>query len=235
MRLDKLIERQHRLAQRVRLKKIRASIHYIAGVDVAQTAELLFGCIGVFAFPSLSLVDEAFAQAPSTFPYIPGFLSFREIPVILKTYKKLRKKPDLLLVDGQGIAHPRTLGLASHVGVMLGVPTIGCAKSHLYGDYTMPRAGRGRYTSIRDGKKRLGIVLRTRKNVRPLFVSPGNLVDMSDCRYYVLASTTKYRIPDPIRYAHTMARQKAREFRLSGSLVVLRHSGSYRLTASLNG
>jgi deoxyribonuclease V len=211
LRLDKLIERQHRLAQRVRVKKIRRIIHYIAGVDVAQNAELLFGCIGVFAFPSLSLVDKAFAQASSTFPYIPGFLSFREIPVILKTYKKLRKKPDLILVDGQGIAHPRTLGLASHIGVMLGVSTIGCAKSHLYGDYTVPRLGRGRYTYIRDGKKRIGIVLRTRKNVRPLFVSPGNLVDMDDCRNYVLAATTRYRIPEPLRYAHTMARQKARE------------------------
>ncbi|UCG91295.1 MAG: endonuclease V [candidate division WOR-3 bacterium] len=211
MRLDKLIKRQHKLAQRVRIKKIHGTVQYIAGVDVAQKAELLFGCIGVFEFPSLYVVDEAFAQASSTFPYIPGFLSFREIPVIVKTYKKLRKKPDLILVDGQGIAHPRRLGLASHVGVMLGVATIGCAKSHLYGDYTVPRLGRGRYTYIRDGKKRIGIVLRTRKNVRPLFVSPGNLVDMSDCRNFVLASTTKYRIPEPLRYAHTMAREKARE------------------------
>lgn len=196
----------------MKIESLRGTIRYVAGVDVAQNEEFLFGCIGVFTFPSLYIVDEAYAQTSSTFPYIPGFLSFREIPVILKTYKKLRKKPDLILVDGQGIAHPRTLGLASHIGVMVRKPTIGCAKSHLYGDYTVPRVGRGSYTYIRDGKKKVGIVLRTRKNVRPLFVSPGNLVGIDDCRTYVLASTPKYRIPEPLRYAHTMARARAREY-----------------------
>lgn len=212
MRLDQLIENQLRLAKKVRIKSIKGKVNYIAGVDAAVNSGFLFGCIGVFSFPSFRMIDEAYARVSSVLPYIPNFLSFRELPVILETYKKLRKKPDLLLVDGQGVAHPRALGLASHVGVTLGVRTIGCAKSHLYGDYKIPRLRKGSYTFIRDGSRKIGIVLRTRDRVKPLFVSPGNLVDLDDCRRYVLSSTTKYRIPEPIRFAHKMAGEKAQKY-----------------------
>jgi len=210
LRLDRFIEDQVRLAKKVRIESIKGEINYVAGVDAAINAGLLFGCIGVFSFPSLRVIDEAYAKVSSVLPYIPNFLSFRELPVILEVYKKLRKKPDLLFVDGQGIAHPRALGLASHVGVTLGVPTIGCAKSHLFGDYKIPRLRKGSYTFIRDGKKKIGIVLRTRDRVKPLFISPGYRVDLDDCRRYVLSSTIKYRIPEPIRFAHKMAREKAK-------------------------
>ncbi len=211
MRINHLVLNQLRLAKKLRLEKVKNKVSYIAGVDVAVTPDRLIGCIGVFSFPALDLIEYSCAQAANTMPYIPGFLSFREIPVILRCYKKLRKKPDLLLVDGQGIAHPRALGLASHLGVILNRPTIGCAKSHLFGDYEMPEPTKGSYGVITHGKKKIGLVLRTRDNINPLFISPGNLVDFEDCQKYVLESLTKYRIPGPLRFAHRTAGEKARQ------------------------
>ena len=211
MRLDHLVLNQLRLSQKICIRKIGRKIDYIAGVDVAVTPNILIGCIGVFRFPSLELVEHTYARAANNMPYIPGFLSFREVPVILKCYKKLKKKPDLMLVDGQGIAHPRALGLASHLGVILKCPTIGCAKSHLYGDYKEPSARKGSYYPIKEGQKKIGLVLRTKDNINPLFVSPGHLVDFEDCRNYVLSSLTRYRIPEPLRFAHKTAGEFARQ------------------------
>ena len=212
MRIDHLILNQYRLSTKIRLERIRDEVHLIAGVDVAVTPVSLFGCIGVFSFPSLNLIEYSCANAPHKMPYIPGFLSFREIPVILKCYAKLKQKPDLLLIDGQGIAHPRAVGIASHLGIILNKPTIGCAKSHLFGDYEMPGSAKGSYSMITDGERKIGLVLRTRDRVQPLFVSPGNLVDLEDCRKYVLASLSKYRIPQPLRFAHKTAGEWARRF-----------------------
>jgi len=211
LRLDHLVLNQLRLSQKIRLEKIGKRIDYIAGADVAVTPHNLIGCIGVFTYPSLELVEHTYAVSIISMPYIPGFLSFREIPVIVKCYKKLKKKPDLILVDGQGIAHPRALGLASHLGVILKCPTIGCAKSHFYGDYEIPSGKKGSYYPIREGQKKIGLVLRTRDNVNPLFVSPGHLVDFEDCKHYVLSSLTKYRIPEPLRFAHRTAGERARQ------------------------
>lgn len=212
MRINHLIQNQIVLAKKVKIKSIRRNVNHIAGVDVAFTTDFLFGCICVFLFPSLKLAEYAYAKSVHTLPYIPGFLSYREAPVILKAFKKLKTKPGLILVDGQGIAHRRSLGLASHLGILLGVPTIGCAKSHLYGDNRMPKIKKGSFTVIKDGQRKLGFVLRTRDSVNPLYVSPGHLVDFNDCLKYVLSSTTKYRIPEPIRFAHKMAGEKARQF-----------------------
>jgi deoxyribonuclease V len=185
-------------------------VNCIAGVDVAVSHEGLVGCICVFAFPGLELLETACAHAADHVPYIPGFLSFREIPVVLQCYNKLKRKPDLMLVDGQGIAHPRGMGLATHLGIILKTPTIGCAKSHLYGAYELPGVRKGSYAYLVSEKTRIGLVLRTRDDVNPLFVSPGHLVDLDDCREYVLASVRKYRIPNPLRYAHHSAGEAAR-------------------------
>ena len=212
MRTDHFILNQVRLAKKIRVEKIKHEVNYIAGIDVAVTPDFLIGCIGVFSFPGLDLAEYTHAKIANTVPYIPGLLSFREIPVILKCYTKLAKKPDLLLVDGQGIAHPRAIGFASHLGVILNRPTIGCAKSHLYGSYDMPKRTKGSYTLLRDKEKRIGLVLRTRDNINPLFVSPGHLVCNEDCRNYVLSSITKYRIPEPIRFAHKTAGERARAY-----------------------
>jgi len=135
--------------------------------------------------------------------------------VLIKCYKKIRNKPDLMLVDGQGIAHPRALGLASHLGVLLNTPTIGCAKSRLCGEFVDPNNPRGSCELLRVGDETIGLVLRTRDKTKPLFISPGHLVDFEDCRKYVLSSGNRYRIPEPIRFAHKTAGEEARAYEKS--------------------
>lgn len=199
------------MAAKVRVSKIHEKVASIGGVDVAVAGDMLIGCVSVLAYPSLDIIEYACDMKQVPMVYIPGFLSFRELPVLLTCYKKLRVKPDLLLVDGQGIAHPRALGLASHLGLILGKPTIGCAKSHLYGTYKNPQVTRGASAPIHAANnKKIGWVLRTRKSIHPLFVSPGHLVDLEDCKTYVLQCTPRYRIPEPIRCAHRIAGEKAR-------------------------
>uniref|UniRef100_A0A7V3RIZ0 Endonuclease V n=1 Tax=candidate division WOR-3 bacterium TaxID=2052148 RepID=A0A7V3RIZ0_UNCW3 len=200
-RLDRLIKIQERIARKLNISRCKTEVSSIAGVDAGVKGNKLQSCVAVFSYPELEIIELSLATTEVKFPYIPNLLAFRELPVILKAYKKLKNKPDLILVDGQGIAHPRFCGIASHLGVILNKPTIGCAKSHLFGNFEMPSNERGSWMPIKSGNKKIGIVLRTRKNVRPVFVSPGNLVDFSDCIKYVLA-TSLYRIPEPIRYAH---------------------------------
>ena len=211
MRLDRLVNDQKRIASRVRVRALRGNVHSVAGADVAIGRTYLVACIGVFDFPALNLLCVSHARLRTAMPYVPGFLSYRELPVLLKAFRKLRKKPDVTLVDGQGIAHPRGLGLASHLGVALGISTIGCAKSHLYGTYTEPALKRGAYTVMKGTHGSIGLVIRTRDNAKPLYVSPGHLVDMDDCLRIVLGATKQYRLPEPIRYAHRMAGITARK------------------------
>lgn len=210
MKLDRLIKDQRKLAECVSVTPLKKSLTTIAGVDVSISKEYLFASIGIFSFPGLELVEDGYAKSRESMPYVPGFLSYRELPVLVRAFETTSVIPDLVLVDGQGIAHPRGLGLASHLGVVLGYPTIGCAKSHLYGTYTMPGHTRGSYRSMRANGRQIGLVLRTREGVKPLFVSPGHLVEIDDCFRIVLSATTRYRIPDPIRYAHKMAGLRAR-------------------------
>jgi deoxyribonuclease V len=212
LKITSLKHEQIILAKKVKIDRIQRKVRYIAGVDVASRHNYLYGCICVFSFPELALISHSCAKKADTLPYIPGFLSYREVPVIMKAFNKLKRIPHLILVDGQGIAHPRRIGCASHLGVLLHIPTIGCAKSHLFGDYCMPGNTKGSYTLLTTGQKTLGIVLRTRDNTRPLFVSPGHLVNVNDCRRYVLSATVQYRIPEPIRCAHRIAGEKARAY-----------------------
>jgi len=210
-----LLKDQRETAQRVVIEAYKQRIATIAGADVAMAGEYLLSCIVVFSFPDLGLLYESCAKSRMVMPYVPGFLSYRELPVLIKAYKKIKRKPNLILVDGQGIAHPRRLGLASHLGVLLNTPTIGCAKSHLFGDYVMPGMKRGSYALMTHGRERIGVVLRTRDNVKPLFISPGHLVDIRDCLRIVLKATTRYRLPEPIRYAHKMAGLRAKSMTCS--------------------
>ena len=205
MRLSHFTLQQLRLASRVRIAPLSRRVKSIAGVDVSVRDAIMTGCIAVFTYPALDLQEYAVVSMPQSIPYVPGYLSFREIPVIMRCYKKLHQKPDMLLVDGQGIAHPRMLGLASHLGILLNKPTIGCAKSHLFGSYRVPGKNRGAASVMSDHERELGIVLRTRQGVKPMFVSPGHLVDIEDCKTFVLTSSIKYRIPEPIRFAHKAA------------------------------
>lgn len=197
------------ISKKIIIKKMQRHPRLIAGVDVGINDDLICGFIAVMSLPTLEYIDGGYAVEKIDFPYIPNFLAFREIPVIVRAYSKLKNKPDLIFVDGQGIAHPRFCGIAAHLGVLLNKPTIGCAKSYLFGEWRMPGKKRGDLSPIEYAHKRIGIVLRTRDNTKPLFVSPGNLVSFYDCRKYVLA-TAKYRIPEPIRCAHINAREVLR-------------------------
>ncbi len=152
-------------------------------------------------------LEDVCAISGISFPYIPGFLSFREGPAIIKAVNKLKIKPDLILFDGQGIAHPAGMGIAAHVGVLLKIPAVGCAKSRLIGDYVEPGDVKGQHAQLKYQGKIVGTVLRTRDNVKPLFVSPGHLIDLKGAVNVVLTCIDKYRIPEPLRRADHLSKK----------------------------
>lgn len=169
----------------------------------------------VLALPDLTPVEAAWAAGPTSFPYVPGYLSFREGPLILKAVRRLRVQPDLWLFDGHGIAHPRKFGLASHLGLLLGSPSVGCAKSRLVGTHGEPGQLRGAWTSLRFQGATVGGVLRTRTNIRPLYVSPGHLIDLPSAIRWVLAVSPRFRVPEPIRQAESLVNRLKHERALS--------------------
>ena len=196
---------QKSLAAKVRLvKKISGRMKLVAGVDVSyeKHGDLFYGGVVVLSFPELETVEEVGAVDRVDFPYVPGLLSFRELPVLLKAFSSLQSVPDAVLVDGQGIAHPRRFGLASHLGLWLNIPAIGCAKTRLCGEYEPPGEIRGEAADLYDGGELIGQVVRTRDRVRPLFVSPGHLVDVQGATSLVLSCGGGYRLPEPTRRAH---------------------------------
>jgi deoxyribonuclease V len=201
------IEIQKKLRARVRRVWDGRSIRLIAGADVHfPTKTTVRAVIAVVSYPALELVEMSSFEGACTFPYVPGLLSFREIPPLLEAWKKLRRKPDIILCDGQGIAHPRGLGLASHFGIVLDVPTIGCAKSPLFGEFKMPGTRRGSRSPIKDPAGRtVGAVLRTRDGTKPLYVSVGHLISLRKAVPIVLRCTPRFRRPEPLRIAHHFA------------------------------
>ena len=207
------IKIQKELCSHVILKKLPEPVKYVAGTDVAfsKKTNAAWACVVVLSFPELKKTDEACIKGRTNFPYVPGLLSFREIPFILEALKKLRIEPDLIFCDGQGIAHPRGLGLASHLGILIEKPTIGCAKTRLVGEFTEVDQNRGDYRYLFYKGKRVGAVVRTRSGVKPLFISPGYAVSMGDAVRLILKCGGRYRIPEPTRQAHllvTRIRQK---------------------------
>ena len=158
----------------------------------------------------LQVVDVALSEQQVLFPYVPGLLSFRECPSIIAAAKKLTVEPDLLLVDGQGIAHPRRFGLASHLGVLFNKPTIGCAKSRYIGTHDDPHGVAGSYTDLFDGEELIGAVLRTRNDVKPLYISVGHKIDLPTALDFVLECSAGYRLPEPTRLAHQAAGETLR-------------------------
>ncbi|ACB53917.1 endonuclease V [Crocosphaera subtropica ATCC 51142] len=164
--------------------------------------------VAVLKLPSLELVESQTALIPTTFPYIPGFLSFREIPALLKVIEKLTIIPDIILCDGQGIAHPRRLGIASHLGVLLNIPTIGVAKSLLIGKHEEVPLEKGSWKPLIDKKEVIGAVLRSRTNVKPIYVSIGHKISLPTALDYVMACLTKYRLPETTRWADKLASDK---------------------------
>jgi len=202
---------QDELARRVELCPLPGAVRYVAGADAAfsKEAQVVFAAAVVLAYPELEVVERAEACVPAAFPYIPGLLSFREGPAVLEALRRLQARPDVVMFDGQGIAHPRRLGLAAHMGLWLGLPTVGCAKSRLVGEHEPPGMRRGAWKPLTHCGELVGSVLRTRSGVRPLYVSPGHLCDHAGARRLVLSCCTRYRLPEPTRQAHlAVARQK---------------------------
>ncbi|HEB58569.1 MAG TPA: deoxyribonuclease V [Gammaproteobacteria bacterium] len=198
---------QEELAQRVRIKDAFGKLRTVAGVDVGfeEQNTITRAAIAVLRFPELDLLEHVIARRETRFPYIPGYLSFREIPAVLDALRQLAHGPDMLLCDGQGIAHPRRFGIACHLGVLTDLPSIGVAKSRLCGEYEEPGPARGDASPLMVGKEQIGWVLRSRERVKPLFVSPGHRVSMASCRELVMQCVTRYRLPETTRWAHRFA------------------------------
>jgi deoxyribonuclease V len=198
---------QQQLRGYVTLEDRFGEIHRIAGVDVGFESNntITRAAVAVLDFPSLELVEYAIAREPTCFPYVPGLLSFREVPTVLAALEKLSAMPDMLLCDGQGIAHPRRLGIASHLGVLLDLPTIGVAKSRLVGTHAEVGEEKGAWQPLEHKGEVIGCVLRSRSRVKPLYISPGHRVSLASARQWVMACLTRYRLPETTRWAHRLA------------------------------
>ncbi len=198
---------QRELAARVSRTSEINEPRFIAGADISasRAQDMATGAVVVMDYPALQLVEVKTVKEKLPFPYIPGLLSFRESPLVLAACEKLTVTPDLILVDGQGLAHPRRLGLASHLGLFLDAPTIGCAKSRLCGRHEMPANEPGSFAELVDGGEVIGAVLRTKADTNPLYISIGHRVDLETAIRWVLSCCRGYRIPEPLRLAHLAA------------------------------
>jgi deoxyribonuclease V len=177
----------------------------VAGIDVGIKGDIARAAVVVMTFPELQEVERICAELPMTMPYIPGLLSFRETPVILDALARMEHTPDVLIFDGQGYAHPRRMGIATHVGILLDHPTVGCAKSRLCGTHEEPGPERGSYTWLRHKEEIIGAVLRTRTRVRPVYVSVGHRIRLETVIDLILRCGAGYRLPEPTRWAHRVA------------------------------
>jgi deoxyribonuclease V len=193
-------------------------VRYVAGADVSTQGDMAYATVAVLEFPGLTVVEVRGFEAPLEFPYVPGLLSFREMPSILGALEKVETDVDVVVLDAQGLAHPRRLGLASHVGLFLDVPTVGCAKSVLVGKFEEPGVEKGSTTDLVHRGEVVGKVVRTREKVSPVYVSVGNGIDLDSSVELVLSSTTRYRLPEPTRQAHNAANRLRRGEDPVGSL-----------------
>jgi deoxyribonuclease V len=198
---------QHNLRGRVIDEDRLGPVHKVAGTDVGfqEQGKVTRAAVAVLSYPQLLVLETAIARRSTSFPYVPGLLSFREIPALLDALEQLETLPDLLLCDGQGIAHPRRLGIASHLGLLTDIPAIGVAKTRLWGTHAEVPRERGSWTPLWDGSEMIGAVLRTRVGVKPLYVSVGHRVSLETAIDYVLGCTTRYRLPETTRQAHRLA------------------------------
>jgi deoxyribonuclease V len=198
---------QEEIARRITLVLLQQEIKTIAGVDAAFVNDKTIAAISVFDYGSLQCIGEYHHIQKTSFPYIPGYLSFREGPAILAAFRKMTTLPDLLLFDGQGIAHPRRAGIASHLGVLLNIPTIGCAKSRLVGESEKPAPEKGAWSPLYYKDEVVGAVLVTRSGCKPLFISPGHLITLQEAIKVVLHLTPRFRLPEPIRAADSLSKR----------------------------
>ncbi|MFQ5660023.1 MAG: deoxyribonuclease V [Gammaproteobacteria bacterium] len=183
------------------------SVHYVAGVDVGfeERGRVTRAAVALLEYPSLALHESALARKPTAFPYIPGLLSFRELPASLAALEQLQQLPDLLLCDGQGYAHPRRFGLACHLGVLTDIPAIGVGKTRLIGTHEVVADVRGAWQPLHDKDEVIGAVVRTRRGVKPIYISVGHRISLGTAIHYVMACTRRYKLPETTRMAHKYA------------------------------
>lgn len=199
---------QDDLKERISLIDNFNKIDYIGGVDVKyeKKTDKAVAAVAVLSFPGLEVMDAETVAGKVPVPYIPGLFSFREIPLLIPALEKLNTHTHLILVDGQGVAHPKRMGLATHLGILLDIPTIGCAKSRLIGTHNELPQKQGAFAYLYDKTEIIGAVVRTRANVAPVYVSSGHKISLTTAINYVLKCTTKFRIPEPLREAHRLGR-----------------------------
>jgi deoxyribonuclease V len=209
---EKAIRIQEILRDRIVLTNTFSRVSLIGGADAAYSKEnnLIFGSIAILSYPDMNLIETVMAYGEVSFPYIPGLFSFREGPILIEAFQKLKIKPDVMIFEGHGIAHPKGFGLSSHLGLWIDLPSIGCAKTLLIGpsisqDFT-PERSKGRFGWIRQEGKVVGASVRTKEGVKPIYVSPGHRIDLKTSIEIILASCTKFRLPEPLRKAHQASR-----------------------------
>lgn len=202
--VKRAVELQKGLARQVRKQRFNKKLKTVAGIDCAFSKDKknIIACVVVLSAKTFEVIETSYTVQAVNFPYIPGLLSFRELPACLAAIEKLKTEPDCFIVDGQGLAHPRRLGIASHLGLFIDAPTIGCAKSRLIGDFKQPPSRKGSTSPLTDKGEIIGSVVRTRSNVRPVFVSVGNKCRLKVAIRIVLDCCVKYRLPEPSRLAH---------------------------------
>ncbi len=205
-------KRQEQLRQKISTNPLWEEIRTVGGADLSydKHSEKVYAGVVVLGYPGLEELARAAVITEVDFPYIPGLLAYRELPPLQEAWAKLEKTPDVLLMDGHGIAHPRRMGIATHFGIIENQPTIGCAKNNLTGHYEEPESEKGSYRYISDDGERIGMVLRSRTNVKPIFISPGHNVSFRQSREIVMQCLSKYKLPETTRMAHDLVNRLRR-------------------------
>ncbi|MFH1701170.1 MAG: endonuclease V [Candidatus Zixiibacteriota bacterium] len=203
---------QNKLRRQIQIRQLDKVVEKIGGIDIAfdQKSNLLIAGVCVFSYPRLRLIEQKTGSAMASFPYVPGLQAFREGSVVLKAFRELETSPDLIIYSGHGIAHPRKFGLASHMGLITGIPSIGCARKKLVGVFHDPGIRRGSYSDLLYDNVPVGIVYRSREEFNPIFISPGHLCDINGAREIVARCVSRYRMPEPLRAAHRLAGKRKR-------------------------
>lgn len=200
---------QNTLRQQILLDELSHSPELVAGADISFDlgSDMMYAAIIVLELPDLKPVARSLVSDKTSFPYIPGLLAFREMPVLLKAWNQLQLKPDVLILDGHGLAHPRRMGIATHLGIEIDHPTIGCAKNVLTGDYGELGTQKGEYTNLTADDERVGMVLRSRTNVNPIFISPGHRISFENSYSVMMQALGKFKLPETTRMAHRLANE----------------------------
>lgn len=206
------IQIQQQLKEKIRIKPLDKDIQTVGGADISfnRGSDRVHAGIVVLSLPDLRIRAHSLVTTEVSFPYIPGLLAFRELPPLMEAWQKCRLKPDVLILDGHGIAHPRRMGIATHFGVVADHPTIGCAKNVLTGDYEEPFSEKGSFSYLTENGEQIGMVFRSRTNVNPIFISPGHKTDFEDTRQIILNALSKYKLPETTRAAHRLVNELRR-------------------------